>query len=57
MDCTTAAAKSLGCQSSDGLAVTMDQKVECVTSLTETWVITQRSLQRVLRDRDPNNVG
>lgn len=61
MDCTTAAAaaaKSLGYQSSDGSAVIMDVQVECATSLTEIWVVTQHSLQRVLRDRDrPNNVG
>jgi len=52
VDCTTAAAaaaaaKSLGCQSSDGSAVITDDQVEYVTSLTEIWVITQHSLQSV----------
>lgn len=35
LDCMTAAVKSLGCQSSEGLAVIMDQRVEYVTSSTE----------------------
>lgn len=35
VDCMTAAVKSLGCQSSEGLAVIMDQRVEYVTSSTE----------------------